>query len=135
MDIRWYIDNQTTGHYNAYDNSTFIVDEYGRYMPSPTRFPSSANGAGFKPLADYIHSLGLKFGIHIMRGVPKEAVFNKLPIKGTNKTAADIYSTDSECTVITSYSIHYTKLYEQVENRIIIFLSSFLTCINRIIIL
>jgi len=98
VDIRWYVDNQTTGHYNAYDNSTFILDEYGRYMPSPTRFPSAANGAGFKPLADYIHSLGLKFGIHIMRGVPKEAVFNKLPVKGTEITADQIYSTDSECT-------------------------------------
>ncbi|MDX8337547.1 NPCBM/NEW2 domain-containing protein [Draconibacterium sp. IB214405] len=98
VDIRWYVDNQTTGHYNAYNNSTFILDEYGRYMPSPTRFPSAANGAGFKPLADYVHSMGLKFGIHIMRGVPKEAVYNKLPIKGTTKTAADIYSTAYECT-------------------------------------
>jgi hypothetical protein len=98
VDIRWYVDNQTTGHYNAYDHSEFILDEYGRYMPSPKRFPSSVDGAGFKPLADYIHSLGLKFGIHIMRGVPKEAVFNKLPIKGTDKTAADIYSTEYECT-------------------------------------
>lgn len=98
VDIRWYVDNQTTGHYNAYDKSDFIIDEYGRYLPSPKRFPSAANGAGFKPLADYIHSLGLKFGIHIMRGVPKEAVFKKLPIKGTDKTAADIYSTESECT-------------------------------------
>jgi len=98
VDIRWYVDNQNTGHYNAYDNSAFILDEYGRYKPSPTRFPSAANGAGFKPLADYVHSLGLKFGIHIMRGVPKEAVFKKLPIKGTTKTAADIYSTAYECT-------------------------------------
>lgn len=98
VDIRWYVDNQTTGHYNAYDNSTFIYDEYGRYMPSPTRFPSAVDGAGFKPLADYVHGLGLKFGIHIMRGVPKEAVFKQLPIKGTNKTAADIYSTTYECT-------------------------------------
>ncbi|KJD34685.1 hypothetical protein PK35_02670 [Tamlana nanhaiensis] len=98
VDIRWYVDNQTTGHYNAYDKSDFILDEYGRYMPSPTRFPSSVNGAGFKPLADYVHSLGLKFGIHIMRGVPKEAVFNKMPIKNSDKTAADIYSTDFECT-------------------------------------
>ncbi|WP_340112583.1 NPCBM/NEW2 domain-containing protein [Maribellus mangrovi] len=98
VDIRWYVDNQTTGHYNAYKNSTFIIDEYGRYLPSPKRFPSAANGAGFKPLADYIHGLGLKFGIHIMRGVPKEAVFNELPIKGTSFTAADIYSTDHECT-------------------------------------
>ncbi|WP_370479289.1 NPCBM/NEW2 domain-containing protein [Tamlana flava] len=98
VDIRWYVENQTSGHYNAYDHSDFVVDKYGRYMPSPKRFPSAANGAGFKPLADYIHSLGLKFGIHIMRGVPKEAVFNKLPIKGTDKTAADIYSTEYECT-------------------------------------
>ena len=43
VDIRWYVDNQTIGHYNAYDNSSFILDEFGRYMPSPVRFPSSAN--------------------------------------------------------------------------------------------
>lgn len=98
VDIRWYVDNQTTGHYNAYDKSDFIIDEYGRYMPSPTRFPSSANGSGFKPLADYIHGKGLKFGIHIMRGVPKEAVFNKLPIKNTDIAADQIYSTEYECT-------------------------------------
>jgi len=89
VDIRWYVDNQTTGTYNAYANSTFIYDQYGRYMPSPTRFPSAANGAGFKPLADYIHAKGLKFGIHIMRGVPKVAVTNNLLIKdGAGKTAA-----------------------------------------------
>jgi len=99
VDIRWYIDNQTTGTYNAYANSTFIYDQYGRYMPSPTRFPSAANGAGFKPLADYVHAKGLKFGIHIMRGVPKVAVTNNLPIKdGNGKTAADIYTTADQCT-------------------------------------
>ncbi len=98
VDIRWYVDNQTTGHYNSYENSNFILDQWGRYIPSPRRFPSSKNGAGFKPLADYIHNLGLKFGIHIMRGVPKEAIYNNLPIKGTDKTAADIYSDELECT-------------------------------------
>lgn len=99
VDIRWYIDNQTTGTYNAYANSTFVYDQYGRYLPSPTRFPSSVNGAGFKPLADYIHNKGLKFGIHIMRGVPKVAVTNNLPIKDANgKTAADIYTTADQCT-------------------------------------
>ncbi len=99
VDIRWYVDNQTTGHYNAYNQSTFVVDSFGRYIPSPTRFPSSVGANGFQPLADYVHSLGLKFGIHIMRGVPKEAVTNSLPIKGyESKTAADIYSTASECT-------------------------------------
>lgn len=99
VDIRWYVDNQTTGHYNPFNESEFIYDEYGRYTPSPSRFPSAATGNGFKPLADYIHSLGLKFGIHIMRGVPKVAVYNNLPIKdGNGLTAADIYSTANECT-------------------------------------
>jgi len=45
------------------------MDAYGRLIPAENRFPSAAGGAGFKPLADYVHSLGLKFGIHIMRGM------------------------------------------------------------------
>ncbi len=110
VDIRWYVDNQTSGFYNAYNNSTFILDSYGRYMPSPTRFPSAANGAGFKPLADYIHGLGLKFGIHIMRGVPKEAVFNKMPIKGTGFTADQIYSDQNLCGWLPdNYTVDSTK--------------------------
>jgi len=49
-------------------------------------------------LADYIHKKGLKFGIHIMRGIPKKAVEDKLPIKGTNGITADqIYSTALQC--------------------------------------
>jgi 2,4-dienoyl-CoA reductase-like NADH-dependent reductase (Old Yellow Enzyme family) len=50
------------------------MDEYGRFQPAINRFPSAANGKGFKPLADYIHKKGLKFGIHIMRGIPVQAV-------------------------------------------------------------
>jgi hypothetical protein len=74
------------------------MDEYGRYLPAVNRFPSAAAGKGFKPLADYIHSKGLKFGIHIMRGVPKEAVARKLPVKGTEGITADrIYSVDLQC--------------------------------------
>jgi alpha-galactosidase len=110
VDIRWYVDNQTTGHYNPYNSSVFIIDEYGRYLPSPKRFPSSADGNGFKHLADYVHSLGLKFGIHIMRGVPKEAVFKKLPIEGTTITADKIYSTAFECTWLQD---NYTVLKEK----------------------
>jgi alpha-galactosidase len=66
------------------------MDSYGRFIPSPNRFPSAVNGAGFKPLADYVHSKGLKFGIHIMRGIPREAVDKNLPIKGTPYHAADV---------------------------------------------
>ena len=70
IDIRWYVDNDKAHGYNEKDPS-FVMDEYGRFLPSPVRFPSSANGAGFKPIADYIHGKGLKFGFHIMRGIPQ----------------------------------------------------------------
>ena len=52
-------------------------DGYGRLIPAVHRFPSSSDGRGFKPLADYIHSKDLKFGIHIMRASGRE------PLKGT----------------------------------------------------
>ncbi len=66
------------------------MDKYGRLLPALDRFPSSANGKGFKEIGDYIHSLGLKFGIHVMRGIPREAVAKKIPIKGTKYTADQI---------------------------------------------
>lgn len=97
VDIRWFVENDKAGGYNQTD-PIYVLDEYGRYLPALNRFPSAINGAGFKKLADYIHSQGLKFGIHIMRGVPKEAVVRKLPIKGTNGITADqIYSTELQC--------------------------------------
>ncbi len=58
------------------------MDDFGRLLPDPRKFPSSQNGMGFKPLADYVHSLGLKFGIHIMRGIPRQAFWAKSKIKG-----------------------------------------------------
>ncbi|PHN02115.1 alpha-galactosidase [Flavilitoribacter nigricans] len=66
------------------------MDEYGRLLPSVERFPSAADGQGFKPLGDYVHSRGLKFGIHIMRGIHRYAAFKDTPIKDSEYTAADI---------------------------------------------
>jgi uncharacterized repeat protein (TIGR02543 family) len=98
IDIRWFVENQASGDYNQ-NNPVYVLDEWGRYMPAVNRFPSAANDAGFQPLADRIHSLGLKFGIHIMRGIPGEAVRDKLPIKDANGVTADqIYSTRQQCT-------------------------------------
>lgn len=74
------------------------IDEYGRVIPSELKFPSAASGQGFKPLADYIHSLGLKFGIHIMRGIPRKAVEQNSPIKGTCYRAKDIINYADTCT-------------------------------------
>lgn len=95
VDIRWYVGNDTAHGYNEKDPA-YSIDEYGRFTPAPNRFPSAAGGKGFKPLADYLHSQGLKFGIHLMRGVPVAAVQRRLPIKSTGLTAADIYSKDGQ---------------------------------------
>lgn len=66
------------------------MDEFGRLLPSVVRFPSAANGNGFKPIADYVHSKGMKFGIHIMRGIHRYATYLNTPIKGTNHFAQEI---------------------------------------------
>ena len=89
VDIRWTIQNEDFHGYNQKD-PVYTLDAWGRYIPAPNRFPSSAGGKGFKPLADYVHAKGLKFGIHIMRGVPKEAVAKKLPVKGAQGVTCDM---------------------------------------------
>lgn len=96
VDIRWFIENDKAGGYNEKD-PIYTMDEYGRFLPAVKRFPSAANGNGFKPLADYIHSKGLKFGIHLMRGIPVEAVKKKCRIMGTELNASDIYSDSLQC--------------------------------------
>jgi hypothetical protein len=97
VDIRWFVENDKAGGYNQTD-PRYVIDEYGRYLPATNRFPSAKDGKGFKLLADYIHAKGLKFGIHIMRGIPKVAVDKKLPVKGTKGITADqIYSTELQC--------------------------------------
>jgi hypothetical protein len=97
VDIRWYVENDKAGGYNEKD-PVFTMDEYGRLLPAVNRFPSAAGGNGFKALAGYIHSKGLKFGIHLMRGIPAEAVKKNCPVLGTSVKAGDIYSKDGLCT-------------------------------------
>ena len=77
-------------------NPLLYMDTYGRLIPAPDRFPSSIEGNTLKPLADYIHGKGLKFGIHIMRGVPRQAVKLNTHIKGTEYRASDIAITDPD---------------------------------------
>jgi alpha-galactosidase len=67
-----------------------VLDGYGRLLPSVKRFPSARNGRGFKPLADYLHGLGLKFGIHVMPGIPKWAIERHCPILGSETRAPEI---------------------------------------------
>ena len=75
------------------------MDKWGRLLPHSNKFPSAFGGNGFKPLSDYVHGLGLKFGIHIMRGIPRQAVWAKTPVMGTKGITADmIADTSSTCT-------------------------------------
>ncbi len=76
------------------DSIPRIKDEYGREYPAINRFPSSANWQGFKPLADYVHSKGMKFGLHKMRGIPRWMVEQKVPIKGAPGITADMIASD-----------------------------------------
>jgi hypothetical protein len=94
-DIQWYEPQATSTQYNSF--YPLCMDEYSRLIPAENRFPSAKGGAGFKPIADYIHNLGLKFGIHIMRGIPRQAVHAAAPIQGTSKTARDIAHSFSIC--------------------------------------
>lgn len=95
VDIQWYEPSASSHEYNNF--TKLCMDEYSRLIPAENRFPSSAGGKGFTELAAYVHSLGLKFGIHIMRGIPRQAVHSNTKIKGTERTARDIAKMSSIC--------------------------------------
>ena len=95
VDEGWFVTNPTPEGDNA--TSQYRLDSFGRYIPDEKRFPSAANGAGFKPLADYVHSLGLKFGLHILRGIPKQAVEKNLPIYGSAFHAREAANRSDTC--------------------------------------
>ena len=108
VDIQWYEPNAKSHGYR--DGATLSMDANGRLIPAVNRFPSSANGEGFKHLADYVHSKGLKFGIHILRGVPRQAVAKNTPVLGTNQHARDIADEKTLCAWNTDmYGIDMSK--------------------------
>ena len=95
VDIDWSDPSARSHGYNA--DAPLHLDSFGRLIPDPGRFPSSANGAGFAPLAARVHELGLKFGIHIMRGIPRLATAADLPISGSSATAAEVADSTNRC--------------------------------------
>ena len=66
------------------------VDPYGRWMTDSSKFPAQGDTDGIKVVADYIHSLGMKFGTYVTPGISRQAVSRNTPIKGTSYTAAQI---------------------------------------------
>lgn len=96
VDMEWFVKNPVPEG-NAHD-SLYSLDAFGRYAPAPNRFLSAQGDAGFKPLADYVHGLGLKFGIHILQGIPKQAVEQNTAIEGTPSLhARDAANTAGTC--------------------------------------
>ena len=123
-DIQWYEPGADSHAYHKFTD--LAMDEYSRLVPAEDRFPSSAEGKGFKPIADQIHEMGLKFGIHIMRGVPRQAVHRNTPILGTGATARDIahpasiclwntdmYGVDANCEGAQEYYNSIFKMYAE----------------------
>ncbi len=102
IDMLWYGDSAASDfeafvHETISPNPHYALDEYGRLLPDPVKYPSSVNRAGFKPLADYIHSHGLKFGLHLQRGIPWQAAVENRTIKGTSIGARSIAQPDNGC--------------------------------------
>ncbi|NUR11226.1 MAG: glycoside hydrolase family 27 protein, partial [Bradyrhizobium sp.] len=95
IDIQWYEPGASSYTYSSNPEPT--LDGWGRLLPAPNRFPSSAGGKGFASIAAEVHRLGLKFGIHLMRGIPRLAVKRNLPVFGTRYRAQDIADPSSIC--------------------------------------
>ncbi len=94
IDEGWYMEDPFA---NTVEKNKFVFDKYGRLIPALNRFPDAANGAGLKPLADWVHTQGLKFGIHLIRGIPRQSVKSNTPIANSKFTAAEAGDTSDVC--------------------------------------
>ena len=90
IDFHWY--NSSSG-----DPSTARFDSNGRFLPALNRFPSATGDLGFKPLADKIHAMGLKFGVHLMRGIPRTTFNADTAIAGSTYTAKQAGNSSDTC--------------------------------------
>lgn len=108
VDIQWY---QPTASSHAYEPFSDVrMDEYGRLLPAVNRFPSAEGDAGFAPLAKYVHDQGLKFGIHIMRGMPRMAAIDL-----DYKNATELWSNEKLTitdTITGNVGSHGAKIYK-----------------------
>ena len=98
IDEGWYMVNPEDRPHP--DALRYALDAHGRFIPVPDRFPSAVDAGantGFAQLGRWVHSKGLRFGIHIVRGIPRESVRRNLPIEGSSFTAADAADQNDAC--------------------------------------
>lgn len=74
------------------DKAHLNIDEFGRFLPSDVLFPG-----GLLAIIEKAHNHDIKFGLHMMRGIPREAVKRNTQIKGTPYFAQDIADTSDIC--------------------------------------
>ena len=96
IDYLWYKDNDGDGEGKG---GTWNLDDDCFPTPSLERWPSASKKDGFKVIAEKVHSMGLKFGIHIMRGTSKTAIEKNCPIRNSknNATIASVAKADGAC--------------------------------------
>jgi hypothetical protein len=94
IDEGWYLGNPFGADT---ESQKFVYDANGRLIPALNRFPDAANGAGLKPLAEWVHGQGLKFGIHLIRGVPRESAKRNVAIAGSQFTTGEAADTTDVC--------------------------------------
>ena len=84
IDIQWY---EPLAHTDIYRKGAVLeMDEHGRLLPAGKRFPSTTDTRSFKPIGDKLHAMGFQFGLHLMRGIPRQAVDrDNVMILGTEK--------------------------------------------------
>ena len=95
LDAAWYADGDAELDEDLRrvgQNRKMHIDEFGRFIPSPINFPH-----GLRPIADRCHENGVKFGVHLMRGMPRIALERNTPVKGAGCRARDIYDPDNFC--------------------------------------
>ncbi len=98
IDEGWFLKNPQDR--STPDKLIYVIDANGRYIPDPARFPSALTGTentGFAAVAKSVHDKGLKFGIHIVRGIPRESVAKNLPVAGSRFRAQDVADQTDAC--------------------------------------
>jgi alpha-galactosidase len=94
IDEGWYMGNPSG---DKLEHRDYQLDAHGLLLPAIHRFPSAKGAAGLAPLAAWTHAQGLKFGLHIVRGIPKQAVHDNLPISQSNFRATNAADTADVC--------------------------------------
>ena len=78
--------NIDDGWYECPDTTGPSVDAYGRWIPLNSVYPGEGPFNGIQVLANYVHRLGLKFGIYETAGISQNAVTAATPILEPGQT-------------------------------------------------